>query len=287
MKKFIFIVGCPRSGTKFIRNILCQHSNISILPETHFFSYFFHSGVIKNIKHLIPFDSEHKLIELMNLLKNPPFFGSYWKYHNDINYDELIYQFKKSDRSYKSLFKLLIQLWASKENKEIGGERTPSNLYHINKLIMWYPNCKVIHIIRDPRSVLASDINMHKKLDYPLSKTNPLYNPGIFLIVFLNWTLATILHKHYKKKYPQNYYLVRFEDLYLKHEATVEQLSNFIGINFEKSMLNPPIVNSSFVGYNNTAQYNPTDAWKIRLPKIYSYLMYLLLKRRMNKFGYI
>jgi hypothetical protein len=177
-----------------------------------------------------------------------------------------------------------MQQFAREKGKVIGGEKTPSHLFHVDTLIEWFPDCRVIHILRDPRAVLASEMNLRRaKPDYPLDKANPMYNFGLFLWVLVGWRLAVNRHARYGKRYPNNYFLVRFEDLYLDHEEIVKRVSAFLDIEFDKAMLNPPIVGSSFQGEEN---HNPVHSWKERLPLQYVILLKLFLNHHLGRFGY-
>lgn len=283
-EEFIFIVGCPHSGTKFMKRTLSFHSNIAIAPEMHYFSSFIHHGVIKSIKYLYPFDSEHKLVELLKILSGKKLYGSFWSNPQIINFDLLIKKFEKTNRGFADLYALLIKQYSIERSAKFCGEKTPTNLFHVDKLFEWYPNSKVIHIIRDPRSVLSSEIFTKNKPGYLISKKSPFYKIGLFFIVTFVWWRAVNKHNYYKKKYQGRYLLVKFEDLFLHNRNTVNMICNYLDINFEKNMLSPPIKGSSF---KQTHDYNPTNSWKKYLPRHYSFLVKFMLSKQLKKLGYI
>ena len=41
MNPFVFIVGCPRSGTTLLQRMVDAHSQIAIVPETHWIARWF------------------------------------------------------------------------------------------------------------------------------------------------------------------------------------------------------------------------------------------------------
>ena len=50
MEAFISIVGCPRSGTTLLRNMLNSHPDIFIFPQTQFFNKIWGSRWLVNFK---------------------------------------------------------------------------------------------------------------------------------------------------------------------------------------------------------------------------------------------
>lgn len=91
-----------------------------------------------------------------------------------------------------------------------------------------FPNGKVLHIHRDPRSVMAS----YKKM------TN---EPGYaYLDTIFNF-ISSVQHiKEYKKKYGDSRIMeIRSEDLAANPECVLQEMCNFLDIEFASSMLDP------------------------------------------------
>ena len=186
----IFIVGVGRSGTKFLMNVLNNHSEIDICPETHFFSKLLHNGVLKEAGKIGDMKRDENVAKLVDSLYSGKVFGTYWKDPLPKNKERLLELFKATDRTPRSLFEALINEHKDSNQKKIAGEKTPSHLYHIPELLEWFPQAKIIHIIRDPRAVLSSEINKDAKPDYPIKKRGFLYNTGLFIYVWLQWMSA-------------------------------------------------------------------------------------------------
>ena len=49
MNPFLFIVGCPRSGTTLLQRLLDCHEEVAITPETHWIARWFHNRQGKGI----------------------------------------------------------------------------------------------------------------------------------------------------------------------------------------------------------------------------------------------
>ena len=109
---------------------------------------------------------------------------------------------------------------------KISGEDSAMNWRFIEIFCKLYKNAKVIHIIRDPRSIFAS----WKKITY--DKKN-YWGCIINCIDNMNYALA-----YSKNKNKNNYMAVKFEDVLLKPEF-YKKFSKFLNINFEKKMVQP------------------------------------------------
>lgn len=285
MNKLVFIVGAPRSGTKFLRNTLVKSGPICIMPETHFFSKLIHAGVIKKTRFLFPFDSDEKLSNLKKILESKEIFGSWWRYHNDIDYSNVIQKFRESKcRTYRELFLIILNEYAQHHKCDIVGERTPTNIFHVKRLLEWFPDAKIIHILRNPFSVIASEFYVSEKLGFPLKKNTLFYRPLLFPIILLRWYIIYRLHFYYNKKYPSNYMLVKYEELYLNRGKVLAEISKFLNVKLDaRKSEKLEIVNSSF---GNKGNYNPLNSWKTNLPFVYKLLIQILLffpLRRINK----
>ena len=167
-----------------------------------------------------------------------------------------------SDRSDKALYHILLQAYAGEDEDVILGDKTGPHLYHVPTLLEWFPNAKVIHTFRDPSAILASE---HKKqlakIDRKIKQAQekgshlqalilklrrPLSSLLIVFYITIAWLAAARLDKKYKETYPENYYLSSFESLVQTPEASIKAICQFLGIDFQDAMLNPPKVDSSF-----------------------------------------
>jgi omega-hydroxy-beta-dihydromenaquinone-9 sulfotransferase len=279
----VFIVGVGRSGTKFLQSVLSAHPELNISTETQFFSKALHNGFIKvadKIGSMREDKNVNTLVDAMFTRKD--IFGPFWKNQILKNKEVVLQRFLQSDRSYKSFYGIIIDEDRIQKNKSISGEKTPSHLYHVDTLLMWFPQAKIIQIIRDPKKVLASE--MHKKLkpDHPLKKGSILYNLSLLFYVLINWNNSIKLDKKYKQKYPENYTSVRYEDLLKDHENTVKKICKFLNLEFNTNMLNPPVRGSSF----SELKIHDKQEKKVQLPKLYISTINLLLGKKLKQYNY-
>jgi len=269
--RFIFIIGRGRSGTHFLRNILNNHPDIWIAGEINYFSKPFHKGFIKTTKHLYPFDTEKKIDKLFSIDVRKNVFGHYWE-NKRIDFEKIKKKFlRKSRRSYKELYRILLEEEAALKNKNIGGEKTPHNIFHLETIIKWFPDAKFLHIIRDPRAVFVSEINR--------TKANPLFTLVKFIYILTEWLWLIRKHKDFAVKYPNNYKMIKYRELVTDHENSVRNICKFLDVKFYYAMLNPPRTHSSF---NET--YDVVHGWKNKIPKFYNMIFTLFLNKLISEY---
>jgi len=210
----VFIVGTPRSGTTLLAAILANHSAYSCGPETHFFSY-----LTKKI--------EKKLLNPKNWPYSAADFICSLKLENEYIYklysitkEEIIEFLKNREPSIPAVLESLTLQHANKQKKYFWIEKTPRHLLFIPQILKYYPNAKIIRIIRDCRDVSLS------LLKVPWGYKTPLQG------VYRCW-----LDEICSQKFSHSYFLVKFEDLLMSPEKTLKNICNFLGVPYEPSML--------------------------------------------------
>ena len=168
MNSPIFIVGLPRTGSTLWLNIFAQNPKICRMGEMFFltplrkdFRYF-----LKNkIGDLSRDDNIKIMIDLMfSRTGVPGITASFWDYDiakvNELNLKKTIYnKIRESDKSLGSIFKIIIEEITRFMGYSRACMKFPVYVNHVPKLLQWYPNCKIIHIIRDPRAMAISRTN--------------------------------------------------------------------------------------------------------------------------------
>lgn len=210
----IFIVGVPRSGTTMLAVMLNRHSRISIPPETQFFTKFVPQvGGIKD-------KSYEELVGLALCT---------WRI-KDLGLDKLklLVNFKKYNKSYANLLRAILETYASKFGKERVGEKSPKHLEHVETILNYYPNAKIVCIGRDGRD----NVNSLLKMPWALPD-----NPRRFGLFCTEWVALSNLAIRYSIKYPKQILLVKYEDIILQPEREIKKICGFVDEEFEPSMI--------------------------------------------------
>ncbi len=226
LKKPIFIIGCPRSGTTVLARILNNHSQVASATETHFFN---HLSTQKNYdwtnldeNFLKDFFNETRVEDFCSLLK--------------IDFEEFLAKFtqtqtdtslNKEDQNQKRVFSTLMLILLERKNKERACEKTPQHLLSIEKILRIYPDAKIIHLIRDGRDTVNSLIKMPWRPE-------GLLNNSRFWKRYAR--LGLEINQNYKNQ-KENFLSVRYENLLLNPETSFQEICNFIELDFETEML--------------------------------------------------
>ncbi len=219
--KPVFIVGCPRSGTHLLRNLLRSHPNLSLTGETHFIPRFYRAfGDPENSRQAVKLASlvlDLEWIRPWQLPLKPESFAG--------------------ERSYVRLVRRIFESWAQKENKNRWGDKTPQYIMEMPLLSKLFPGCKFIHIIRDGRDVALS------WLDFP-------YGPVNIYTAAIHWRKYVGTGRLLAKTLPADCYMeVRFEKLLEQPGTVMPQICSFLDEPFYREVLTPDPLKLDYVPF--------------------------------------
>lgn len=210
----LLITGTFRSGTTLIAQILNQNSNISVTYDSVNFMRFCYQKYGANSLSLenatkLGIDVNERLMERTGKGINLPIF-------------QKSLSVARNPLSYALIYDLLMQSYLGVEN---WGEKTVLEWRNALNFLEMFSDGFVIHIIRDPRDVLASWKKMTKAPGYDyLDALSNCYDS-------MKYALEN------KKITPKRYYVIKFEDLLTHSETEVRKICDFLGILFESQML--------------------------------------------------
>lgn len=258
----IFIVGVSRSGTTLMRKILNSSRQIAICEENHFMGHLIASeGARHKFRKLGSLSNDENVYRLVDYLYSGEFENSskkhrvmsfHWRWIiNKVNREDFLQRILASDRSERALFQIMMQVFAERKGKPIMGEKTPAHVRYISTILNWFPKGRVIHMLRDPRAIFSSEFRRRQKraVTTPykqLKHFGPLFKFYIVLQTSIAWYESVWRYQGNKKRFPDNYYLLKFEDLVNTPEACIKQLCEFLGIEFQEEMLQQVVVSEGF-----------------------------------------
>jgi hypothetical protein len=305
--ELVFIVGCPRTGSTLLRQILNKSERICITSETHFMRRMSRVGKQKQI---LAFGSLHNDVNADRFLdylysEQHAAARGYWAWFNqNVPRHAFRERLLASDRSDRAIFTLLMQVYTEARRGELPtnlilGEKTPTNFYYVPTLVNWYPRVKIIHTLRDPRAIFISAAKLVRAGKWGVKEKLPPLPPGLLynlldLIELLHitrtWFDAVRLHSLYERDYGARYYLLRFEELMAEPEAQLHKLCHFLDVSFEPTMLEDlAVVGSSFSNQRRVMaglDKQATGRWQEHIGPVARKWFSILGRKHLARLGY-
>ena len=142
----IFVVGAGRSGTTLLQRLLSAHSRIAIAPETHWLRQAEHRTGRPAAEE--PADPEAAFAGYAANLR-----------FRDLGIDQARWRALAEATPGPRLragFAALLAAYAERAGKPRVGEKTPGHVFWAQLLLEWFPDARLVVIMRDPRAQAAS-----------------------------------------------------------------------------------------------------------------------------------
>lgn len=192
----VFIAGCGRSGTTYLKTLVDASPLVFAPAETLCFAdYLANYGSIKNSKLTKLFYTEP---QLMSWFSGKPRF----------------------DLSIPDCIQYVHEYEMEKHGAKFWGQKTPRFVRHIDLFNRHFPDIKWVLVHRDPRSVVASMLNSTRHT-YSVSSAVKRWK-------YDNAPIIELLKKEQIDK--DKYHIISYEQLIGDVEGVLENVFNFLGI---------------------------------------------------------
>ncbi|MGQ9654423.1 MAG: sulfotransferase family protein [Thermodesulfobacteriota bacterium] len=217
--KQVFIVGCYRSGTSLMRLILSSNPQIYVSQETNY---------IDRIWVRLPsYQDPSGGCDLVKLHRDVVAFLEGERWDPLPQFSELLEWVKTNGADYPSIVSFYATWGARREGREelvYWGDNTPRYVHCLSLLKSLFPCAMFIHMVRDPRDVVASALRL------PLGGKTPL---GIGY----DWERAIVSGLSAEVKWgPNQVKRVTYESLVKEPTRTVEEICAFLGVKSSEKM---------------------------------------------------
>lgn len=242
---YVFIVGCPRSGTTLLRHILMSHPQIAVTPESPWIPVWFderrgltEDGIVTP--------------ELIDLLLAYPRFSRL-----RIGRNQLAGLMANGHcPSYSAFVTGVFDLYGKKKHKPIVGNKTPQYVQRMCTLHSLWPTARFVHLIRDGRNIALSVAHWaktpHTRLAcLPTWKDDPVSTTAL-------WWESNVRRGRDSGKSlgPGLYYEVRYEGLVARPREECSALCSFLSVSYDEAMLR---FHEGLQRSDDTP--NPTSTW--------------------------
>lgn len=207
MEPPIFVVGCPRTGTTLVGQILDTHSRIAVYLETTYYPLF---GPIVHL-----YGDLRRRANLRRLLADlirstrvqrvtPPSVDAL---------EEAV-----RDPSLEGVLAAFLHVYALERGKRRGAEKTPLHYRYVSEIAHGFPGSPLVFLMRDPRDTIVS---MRKAFGGTIEEAAHVWNEA-----FERYAEAS-----------DRVHLVRYEELAREPVRVVEELCGFVGESYEPGMM--------------------------------------------------
>lgn len=246
-KTVIAIVGMPRSGTSWLGQIFDSSPNVAYRLEP-IFSYAFKNAVDENST-----KDEYKGL----------FDGIY------ISHDDFLLQKDKREAgTYPTFLK--------RESPEFLAFKTTRFHHLLENMMRYFENLKMVSIVRHPCGAINSWLNTPREFPATADPMKEWRTGNCRKTAkeefwgFDDWKKVTSMHMEFAKIYPEQFKIIRYEDLVEDTLPRTMELFNFTGLDLEGQTI-------SFIrechNHHNSDSYavfkkkDVSCTWKDSLPK--------------------
>ncbi|MEM7281580.1 MAG: sulfotransferase [Pseudomonadota bacterium] len=287
--KPVFIIGGSRTGSEMLKTILTSGPDIDMINEMFLLCpRWLHPDLKSSIEQNFgSIDALKDVDGLVDLLYSEEPYGYFWSEISEKVPREALRNalMAETSLSLKQVFKCLLSEHAAFAGKSIPGAKFPLHYSRTEQLLEWFPDCRLIHTVRDPRAIYSSQMSKYVRDDYGRAKNAWIrLQHFVHIYIQIKWTTRI----HHKLQHRPNYLLSRYEDLVHKPDEAVTRICDFLEVEKTPSMLNPTQYNSSFKqgvisqGFDKRA----TDGWRNKMSQRTVRLINFLNQGELATLGY-
>jgi len=286
----LFIFGMGRGGTSLTYHVMKFHPQLVKLPsDTYFFRHFW------NLRKKIP-----PKLALRILLGFTVSYSRDSRVLTD-NREERVFILKKMvslihEGDPAKIFGFLGYIAYARQKESAADvrwwvERTNHHMFYYKTLKSWFPKCKFIFCVRDPRAVITSALGAISTKKGPLSPS--------FKIKYCQDRSFTWLHKAeralaLKKKYGADVLISRYEDFVRDPVSRIANIWEFLGVSemsseeIKNKVDNLGLTYISKTGVNRARGIDAAsvERWKMLLPEEGQQIIEAITHKAAGDLGY-
>jgi Sulfotransferase family len=217
----IFVVGVARSGTTLLRYMLCGNPRIYLPPESNFIPRFFRRKPTGELR-------PERAIAILERIRT---YGTFWRDWRDEPLDPVEVVRGLERVTPASLIDAIYGRYARQHGAARWGDKSTIHSDWIELLVGLFPDCQIVHMIRDVRDVTASSLDAYSGPRF--FYMDPYYAARM-------WRERVSAGLAVGRRLPPGrYHEIRYEDLTADPERQLRELCAFLREDFHPAMLAP------------------------------------------------
>jgi hypothetical protein len=222
---YVFIVGCPRSGTTLLQRMVDAHPEIAVVHETHWIPRWFEKRKGLTPEGFVTPELVRNVIadrRFTNLEVSPEQVSALLDDGKEI--------------SYASFVSALFDLHARARGKRLAGDKTPAYVRRLPTLHSLWPQARFVHLIRDGRDVALSVADWSRADSAAGRFATYAEDPVATAAVWWEWNVR--IGREDGASLPEGlYHEIRYERLVADPAAECARFCRFLGLPYDEAML--------------------------------------------------
>ena len=218
----IFIIGSERSGTTLVLAILACHPRIAVPEVTWYYPRFrpyLHTygdlGIIENFNALAHEMAYGLRVPFWRMPDaNPATFGN-----------EIAARAAEIEPSFAGVFAAMFERYAKHVKKPRWGEKTPGNVFYIDRILEDFPNAQFVYIYRDCRDASAEFIESQ-------------FGPTNAYTAAVMWRDGQQAVKPFRETLsPDQWFNIKYEDFVRDPVNQLKSMCAFLGEDYDDALM--------------------------------------------------
>ena len=262
-----FIVGAPRSGTTLLRLMFDAHPAVRVPPESHFIPLLYHR-----------FRGRFEREAVLEALLADERFREW-----ELDADRVRRTVYEHGNDWRPFIESIYVLAAQEADADRWGDKTPAYAEHLPVLGRLFPEAVVFHLVRDPRDVAASLLEM------PWARGDAIAQARL-------WRRRVVrAERDGHRWFGDRLVRLSYEALVAEPEVTLRGACRWVGLEFDASMLSYPDRAASAIPAHRQAWHGRTrepvseaavGRWKADLSASDAAAVSWVARREIRIFGY-
>ncbi|HEX5648107.1 MAG TPA: WecB/TagA/CpsF family glycosyltransferase [Steroidobacteraceae bacterium] len=291
-RRMIFITGASRSGTTLLSFVLRRHADVFGLRELQYFGQawdprdagrrFTRAEAIEAAAQIYAYQDHGVLLHHVEAPHRAAAVA-------------LVDALGPAACDPAELFATTVHAIARAAGKSIPCEQTPRYIFYARPLLDFYPGAHIVHLVRDPRAVMASQKNRWRRRKLAADGMSvPRYESVRVWVNYHPYTVGKLWSQATRAalelaQHPR-VTIVRYEDLVQSPEQTVRTLCDRLGLEYDPAMLDVAQINSSHQssagGARRGMHTDAIDRWRHALTGAETAVTEQICGPLMRRFGY-
>jgi hypothetical protein len=225
MNPYVFLVGCPRSGTTLLRRIGDAHPELAIVGELHWLPRWWERRIGITPEGMVTRELLDALLAERRFRKLGLAPG------------RVVELFERGrPKHYARFVTELFDLHGQVKGKRLVGEKTPAYVRHIPTLSSLWPHAKVVHVVRDGRDVALSFLDRTRSARAAWREPTWEEDPVTTAALYWEWNVR-LGREAGADLEPNRYHEARYDALVADPELECRRLCDSLKVPFDTAML--------------------------------------------------